>query len=167
MRMPDACISDTHLWPRRLKDGPSAVCSFNLANVFYGLRRKVEAANYFQLAVQLDPYWHEAWNNLGVVLCELRECDQAMTHCNAPYHWRRVGAIRFSIWPTVATARAHGPVATLLAVPALDADSEWGRYAGPIGLLTRGRAAMHSAQGDTISVGTQSGSPAADSCLIA
>ena len=59
-----------------LAGGPSAVCSFNLANVFYGLRRKVEAANYFQLAVQLDPYWHEAWNNLGVVLCELRNATR-------------------------------------------------------------------------------------------
>ncbi len=59
-------------------DGPSAVVCFNLANVLYRQRRKVEAAEYYRQALALDDRSHAAWNNLGVVLCELRQCDEAV-----------------------------------------------------------------------------------------
>ncbi len=58
-------------------EGRSAVGCFNLANVLYRLRRKIEAADYYRQALRFDQDWHEAWNNLGVVLCDLRQCGEA------------------------------------------------------------------------------------------
>ena len=52
--------------------------------------RKVEVAEQYRLALQLDTQRHEAWNNLGVVLCELRQCDEAV--------WAFHRAITLSPW---------------------------------------------------------------------
>jgi tetratricopeptide (TPR) repeat protein len=58
--------------------GPSPSWLFNLANVLYCLRRKIEAVDVYRQALTHDDQSHEAWNNLGVVLCELKQCDEAM-----------------------------------------------------------------------------------------
>ncbi len=58
--------------------GPSSAWCFNLANVLYRLRRKVEAVDFYRQALALDDQSHEAWNNLGVVLCELQQCGEAV-----------------------------------------------------------------------------------------
>ena len=50
---------------------------FNLANVLYRLRRKVEAVDLYRQALEHDEESSETWNNLGVVLCELKQCDEA------------------------------------------------------------------------------------------
>ncbi|MBI2825081.1 MAG: tetratricopeptide repeat protein [Planctomycetia bacterium] len=54
----------------------ASVC-FNLANVLYRLRRKAEAIDLLREAVRSEPSFHEAWNNLGVVLADLGQLDDA------------------------------------------------------------------------------------------
>lgn len=111
--------------------GESPELLFNLANVLYRLRRKVEAVGQYRRAVELDPGMHDAWNNLGVALCELRECDQAA--------WSFQQAIRLAPWCGDALFNLadclteRGETAT--AEPywrdylRLDPGSEWGDYA--------------------------------------
>lgn len=59
------------------ESGSSASTCFNLANVLYRLRRKVEAVQFYRQALEHDEESPETWNNLGVVLCELKQCDEA------------------------------------------------------------------------------------------
>lgn len=46
--------------------GPQEETSFNLGNVYYGLNRTSEAIQRYRQAVEIDPEYVEAWNNLGV-----------------------------------------------------------------------------------------------------
>ena len=112
-------------------DGASAVCCFNLGNVLYGLRRKIEAAECFRQAVTLDAHWHEAWNNLGVVRCDLSQCEDAAAA------FQRAMALApgwtdplFNL-ADCCDERGLTPQAQRLwrDYAALDTDSEWGQYA--------------------------------------
>jgi tetratricopeptide (TPR) repeat protein len=60
-----------------LTGGPDADICFNLANVLYATGRKEEASERYRQAVELDQHHAEAWNNLGVVLGDLRQNDEA------------------------------------------------------------------------------------------
>lgn len=58
--------------------GPRPEVHFNLGNVLFSLEEKSQAARHFQLAVDLDPDYVEAWNNLGNALAELGRADEAI-----------------------------------------------------------------------------------------
>lgn len=60
-----------------LSGGADPVACFNLANVLYALGRKSEAAERFAISVELNPECAEAWNNLGIVLSELKRSGEA------------------------------------------------------------------------------------------
>jgi tetratricopeptide (TPR) repeat protein len=62
-----------------LTGGPDADTCFNLANVLYAAGRKEEASERYRQAVELHHHYAEAWNNLGVVLGDLRRNDEAET----------------------------------------------------------------------------------------
>jgi tetratricopeptide (TPR) repeat protein len=66
-----------HAYRQALLQGPSADCSFNLANLLYALGRKPESAERFYQVVELDGTHAEAWNNLGTVLVDLRRPEEA------------------------------------------------------------------------------------------
>src|SRR5262249_48851574 len=53
--------------------GPNAVTCFNLANCLYAMGQKELAAERYSQAAETDGRFAEAWNNLGVVLVELRD----------------------------------------------------------------------------------------------
>lgn len=47
------------------------ILHFNLGNVLYASHDLIEAEQEFRVAVELDPNYVEAWNNLGTVLADL------------------------------------------------------------------------------------------------
>jgi tetratricopeptide (TPR) repeat protein len=112
-------------------DGRSGLVCFNLANVFYRLRRKVEAVDFYRQSLDLAPESHEAWNNLGVVLCELRQCVEAARSFQA--------AISLAPWfgdPLYNLAdclEERGAISEAQVYwrdyVRVDPSSEWGRYA--------------------------------------
>lgn len=61
-----------------LAGGPTPELCFNLANVLLALGRKPEAAERLRQTVELKPSFAEAWNNLGVVLSELKDPEGAL-----------------------------------------------------------------------------------------
>lgn len=52
--------------------GPRAEVFFNLGNTLYSLGRKLEAVHRFTQAIEVDPEYVEAWNNLGNALADSR-----------------------------------------------------------------------------------------------
>ncbi len=58
--------------------GPDCDIAFNLANVLFAQGLHEEACERFRQVIELDPSYGEAWNNLGVVLVELRHPDEAI-----------------------------------------------------------------------------------------
>lgn len=63
----------------QLAAGAQPEICFNLGNVLHALGQTGAAAQRYQMAVELDPEYVEAWNNLGNALGELRRFDQAFT----------------------------------------------------------------------------------------
>lgn len=61
-----------------LVGGPSAEIAFNLGNVLYSLGRWEEALSRFQQAVEADPEYTCAWNNLASVHAQFEEWDDAI-----------------------------------------------------------------------------------------
>lgn len=57
--------------------GPNVDASFNLANALAATGRTAEASERYLQAIELNPEFAEAWNNLGVVLGESRQFDAA------------------------------------------------------------------------------------------
>ncbi|MCR9243451.1 MAG: tetratricopeptide repeat protein [bacterium] len=57
-------------------DNPEA--HFNLGNCYYSIRRRQQARERFETAVELSPNYAEAWNNLGVVRGELNDREGAI-----------------------------------------------------------------------------------------
>jgi tetratricopeptide (TPR) repeat protein len=58
--------------------GESAEIAFNLGNVLFALGRKREAIEWFEVALEADPQYVEAWNNLASAHAELDEWPQAI-----------------------------------------------------------------------------------------
>jgi tetratricopeptide (TPR) repeat protein len=61
-----------------LRDGPDAEVCFLLANALFQIRRCEAAAERFRQAVEMEPEYAEAWNNLGNVLGELGRYAEAV-----------------------------------------------------------------------------------------
>ena len=59
--------------------GPDAQVCFDLANVLRELGQKREAMERYLQAVEIDKDFGYAWNNLGIVLCELGRKEAAST----------------------------------------------------------------------------------------
>ena len=88
------------------ESGSSATTCFNLANVLYRLRRKVEAVELYRQALEFDDEASETWNNLGVVLCELKQCDEATHSFIARLRQLHGSPTRSITWPIAWTSAA-------------------------------------------------------------
>ena len=60
-----------------LAGGPDAQTCFDLAGVLHALGRRAEAIERYWQAVEVEPRFGDAWNNLGTVLAEAGERDAA------------------------------------------------------------------------------------------
>jgi tetratricopeptide (TPR) repeat protein len=58
--------------------GESAELAFNLGNVLFALGKKRDAIEWFEVALEADPQYVEAWNNLASAHAELDEWPQAI-----------------------------------------------------------------------------------------
>ncbi|MGH2569655.1 MAG: tetratricopeptide repeat protein [bacterium] len=58
--------------------GESAEIAFNLGNVLFALGKKPDAIEWFEIALELDPKYVEAWNNLASAHAELEEWPKAI-----------------------------------------------------------------------------------------
>ena len=115
--------------------GPSVDHCYNLANVLYRLRRKVEAVAFYRQALELDADAHQVWNNLGVVLCELRQCDEAVrafqrTIMLAPWFADAIYNLADCLDERGQMAEARGYWQDYLRI---DASSEWVLRPGAVG----------------------------------
>ena len=61
-----------------LVGGPNAAAIFNLANALTAWGRNEAAAERYYQALEMEPGYAKAWNNLGGVLMELHQIDQAI-----------------------------------------------------------------------------------------
>jgi tetratricopeptide (TPR) repeat protein len=59
--------------------GESAEIAFNLGNVLFALGKKHDAIEWFEVALEADPKYVEAWNNLASAHAELDEWPQAIS----------------------------------------------------------------------------------------
>lgn len=57
--------------------GPDAEICFNLANALHASGQQTAATERYRFAVELEPGYAEAWNNLGVALGEIGRFDEA------------------------------------------------------------------------------------------
>jgi tetratricopeptide (TPR) repeat protein len=58
--------------------GPDAEIAFNLGNALYALGRLDEAIDRFEMAVEIDAEYVEAWNNLGGAYADAGRWDEAI-----------------------------------------------------------------------------------------
>jgi tetratricopeptide (TPR) repeat protein len=52
---------------------------FEKANILAAAQNNEEAIACYDKAIEFDPYFHEAWNNHGVALCNLNRSEEAIT----------------------------------------------------------------------------------------
>jgi tetratricopeptide (TPR) repeat protein len=114
-----------------LAGGPDAQTCLNLANVLRALGSRPQALERYAQAVETDPRFVDAWNNMGTLLVELGRADDA------------VAAFRRALDAEPEDARSHYNLADTLddlgrtaeAAPHWraylrhDPSSEWGRHA--------------------------------------
>ena len=60
-------------------NGPNAVLCFNLANSLLELGKIAEASERFRQSIEIEPGYWDAWNNLGICLCELEDKNVAIS----------------------------------------------------------------------------------------
>jgi tetratricopeptide (TPR) repeat protein len=109
--------------------GPNAATVFNLANVLSAWGKHEAAVERYCQALEMEPGYASAWNNLGGVFMELRQFDKAIlayrqaidlghadSHYNLASLLEQVGKVD--------EARSHWQ-----AYLTHDPDSEWGRLA--------------------------------------
>jgi tetratricopeptide (TPR) repeat protein len=66
--------------------GPDAQLCFNLANVLNAQGQKQSAIERFRQAVEIDPSFADAWNNLGIALCEIEQLEEACAAFRSALH---------------------------------------------------------------------------------
>jgi tetratricopeptide (TPR) repeat protein len=112
-----------------LAGGPNAATVYNLANVLSAWGKNEAALERYHQALEIDPGYGKAWNNLGGVLMELQQFDKAISAYqnaielgNADSHYNLASLLEQS--GSFDEARSHWQ-----AYLSHDPDSEWGKLA--------------------------------------